>query len=272
MKKLINLVMVALFAMVTFNLSAQYCVPPPFITGPYTGITNVNLETLDNTSAYNVGVMYYSSVAAPSITQGIQYSFSITTYDIAGMGQNIRIWIDWNQDLDFDDVGEEVLFWNDQTAGTLTKNFTVPAGATVGTTRMRVYADMPESGGHITPVPCGYLDTAGHAIGMHGEVEDYDVKIIAASTGINVGSQANELMIYPNPAVGKVFIKVKFSNESPVRVAVKNMLGQEVSSYESNMVSNGYTDNIDLSAFTPGIYFLQVTIGAEIFMKKIIVE
>ena len=57
----------------------------------------------------------------------------------------------------------------------------LPPGAVAeqhtGTTRMRVYTDMSEEQGHITPLPCGYEDEMSHSLRQHGEVEDYDVTI-----------------------------------------------------------------------------------------------
>ena len=47
-----------------------------------------------------------------------------------------RVWIDYNNDLDWDDSGEQVAQGNATTALNLT--FTVPAGTASGTKRMRI--------------------------------------------------------------------------------------------------------------------------------------
>ncbi len=82
------------------------------------------------------------------------------------LGQ-INIWIDYNNDLDFDDVGENI--FTGSTNGVTAVPFTVtpPNGTTVGLKRMRL-----RSYSSSTPIgPCGL-----HA---NGEVEDYSIKIIA---------------------------------------------------------------------------------------------
>lgn len=80
----------------------------------------------------------------------------------------IKAWIDWNQDGDFLDAGEEVLYLQ---GGATEGVVTVPASAASGVTRMRIryaYGSVPQS--------CG-VDT------YMGEVEDYSIAVIGGSTG-----------------------------------------------------------------------------------------
>jgi len=98
----------------------------------------------------------------------VQANFAYPHFD-----EYIRIWIDFNQDADFEDAGELVLEAIHPTGpdGTLppllTGDITIPVTATLGNTRMRIsmqreaYAD-----------PCESFD--------FGEVEDYSVNIINA--------------------------------------------------------------------------------------------
>lgn len=184
MKNFTKLLLIMLLTGATLGMQAQYCIPPPWLSGPFTGIVNVTLGTLSNSSTINDGGLevytYFNSVTVPSLTVGQQYTINATIGGGASEN-NSRVWIDYNQDDDFDDPGEEIAAWNLQTAGPLNQNFTVPAGASTGTTRMRVYTDMSVGQGHILPIPCGY----NTGLGQHGEVEDYDVDI-AAPPGLNI--------------------------------------------------------------------------------------
>ena len=106
-----------------------------------------------------------------SVAQGCNFS---ATMSCATFGQGFAIWIDWNQDLDFNDPGEYCynsggpIAANTSTTGTVN----VPASAMLGNTRMRVrcaFATVPTS-------PCGTEPTGGL---KYGEVEDYPVTVVA---------------------------------------------------------------------------------------------
>jgi len=78
--------------------------------------------------------------------------------------------VDWNQNGDFTDAGETVYNTNGTYVSTSpTGSFTVPAGATLGTTRMRIVVNYTSS----TPVSCNS--------GINGETEDYSFTVTAPS-------------------------------------------------------------------------------------------
>ncbi len=77
-----------------------------------------------------------------------------------------NIWIDWNNDFDFDDIGEKV-YGSGNFFSSNTGSFTVPASATVGSHRMRIRANWSDS----NPSACGSITT--------GETEDYTFNVVA---------------------------------------------------------------------------------------------
>jgi hypothetical protein len=78
------------------------------------------------------------------------------------------IWVDWNQDLDFDDASETIAVSGTPGVGPYTATVTPPAGASLGDTRMRIRIQ------YTGPVSsCGY---------DYGEVEDYTITVIPAAT------------------------------------------------------------------------------------------
>jgi len=82
-----------------------------------------------------------------------------------------KIWIDYNDDHDFEDAGEEV--FSGSGSSIVTGSFTVPANAKMGDTRMRVSM----SYGSLPPI-CGSF--------TYGEVEDYTVNITGGTTTVTV--------------------------------------------------------------------------------------
>jgi len=82
---------------------------------------------------------------------------------------DIGIWIDWNHDSDFDDVGENVVCGvNNGSQGTY--NFTIPSDALLGNTLMRIRI---KRGNSDCGSPC--------SITTYGEVEDYSIKVVAST-------------------------------------------------------------------------------------------
>lgn len=171
------------------GIGQNYCIPPPFTSGPFTGITKVTLDNFEHSTSFEDGYIYVNDEPLPKVTIGENSTVTIESiHTLVGTfsgNLNFRVWIDWNQDFDFDDTLETVLFVDEafHTDGA-TATFEVPADALVGETRMRVYEDMLENEGHDYPVPCGYLGSPNF-IGHHGESEDYAIEVLAPDTTTN---------------------------------------------------------------------------------------
>lgn len=96
-------------------------------------------------------------------TKGVGKSVSLSPgFSSSTYTENWRIWIDLNQDGDFEDAGEMVM--EGSGTSTVTGTITIPATASEGYTRMRVAMQYGSA-----PSPCGAFE--------YGEVEDYTVKI-----------------------------------------------------------------------------------------------
>ena len=109
---------------------------------------------------------------------GAESEVSIT-YD-AGYTYGTKIWIDWNNDLDFDDDGELVytgLSTNSRPT-TLVATFTVPANTPLGDYRMRLGGTDNDSG----PDPC--------YTGSYGAMRDYTIRLVAAPSCFKPNSLA----------------------------------------------------------------------------------
>lgn len=138
-----------------------YCTPAP-TSQDGNGITNFTLVNINNTTGSETGYYGNYSAQVANISVGTTASFSITY--ATGFTYDTKIWIDWNDDLDFNDAGENVYTGVSLAPNptTLTGTFLVPTTVPLGNHRMRV-------GGVDTgpPTPCYN--------GSWGTFEDYTI-------------------------------------------------------------------------------------------------
>lgn len=145
-------------------------------------IVNVTFSNINNSSANAAPVApAYTFYPTPvgNVTAGTSYTLSVnvnTTTLTTGFSENqVLAWIDYNQDFDFDDAGEQVLVSTIDALDIYSGNVTIPVSATVGTTRMRVRLHDTHDGSAYINVfndtPCGDAS--------YGEIEDYVLNISA---------------------------------------------------------------------------------------------
>ncbi len=151
-------------------------------------ISRVQVGSLDNSSGVGTTITGYSNFTniGTDLTKGQSTSIAVrSTRSSNSIAEFYAIWIDYNQDGDFTDSGEQVWMVDGTTASTATGSFTVSANAPLGITRMRV--SMSANG---VPAPCETFP--------RGEVEDYVVNIknpdgggdgYCSSNGNNTGSE-----------------------------------------------------------------------------------
>jgi hypothetical protein len=151
------------------SLFAQYC-PAASTNDTFEWIGNVTLNTINNTSG-TTGTGYTDFTGlTTNLAQGSTHTISLTpAWSGTVYNEGFGVWIDFNQDNDFTDPGEQVVALGANAVSPRTANITIPGTALLGTTRMRVVMDDA-----ITPSnPCTSPN--------FGEVEDYSVNIVAGS-------------------------------------------------------------------------------------------
>ncbi|GEM_PF-673852 len=121
-------------------------------------ISRVVFNTIDNSSGCD-GYADYSSITT-GVDAGQTYSLTVENGSVYN-SDDLGVWIDWNQDQDFDDAGENVVCESDN-SGQGTFNITVPADAMTGNTIMRIRIKYYNAD---CGSPCGTT--------TYGEVEDY---------------------------------------------------------------------------------------------------
>lgn len=115
----------------------------------------------------------YGNYTAQIVTKQIYGTINFTTTFFNGaIAYGFNIWVDWNDDLDFNDSGEKV-YASGAMVTSASGSFTIPATAIVGLHRMRIKADASS----FNPTPCGIIST--------GETEDYTLEVSPLSCSGN---------------------------------------------------------------------------------------
>ncbi len=130
-------------------------------------IESINIHTFTNTSGNDGGYGDYTDTSI-ELMQGNSYSTTLSPgFDGFPYDEYFAVWIDFNQDGDFDEANELVLS-SGSTQMPITEMISIPITASLGTTRMRVAMR------YEAPVDlCTSFD--------YGEVEDYCVTIVESN-------------------------------------------------------------------------------------------
>ncbi|CAM4407815.1 GEVED domain-containing protein [Flavobacterium terrigena] len=187
------------------NISLVYCASVPNTNFP-DGITNVQFNTINNTTATTAAIPYtdYTATQSTTVTQGQFHNINVRVNTDGAFTMAQIVWFDWNRDGDFDDSGEGY------DLGTVTNNanglssacpysILIPVTSAIGTTRMRVASRFTT-----VSTPC--------ANGFDGEVEDYSVTILAAPACTEPTGQPTTLVLTP----GATSIAGSFTAAAPV--------------------------------------------------------
>lgn len=148
-------------------------------------ISNVTFNTINNNSSATTPYENFTAIST-TVSLGITYPISVTISGAFPEDQVI-VFVDYNQNGNFTDPGETV-FTSPQGIGPHISSFTIPATATLGTTRMRVRMHDATLGPN--PTSCGNSD--------YGQVEDYTLNIVACITAAVTTQPANATVVCTN--------------------------------------------------------------------------
>jgi hypothetical protein len=134
----------------------------------YEYMSSVVFGTINNLSENTS----YSDFTSENVEIEMGSSESLTVTLVNGYSSDqVLVWVDWNQDSDFEDVGENV-FASSNGVGPFTTDITVPLTALVGSTRMRIR--LYDTASSPNDSPCGESG--------YGEVEDYTITVSNGNT------------------------------------------------------------------------------------------
>ena len=126
---------------------------------------------------------------------------------------------------------------------------------------------------------CSSLSVSGsvvHIVWTDTRDSNYEVYYKRDPTGnvlevSELGYNNNFVTIAPNPATGNFNVSLNsdlFTSQNKPAIEIFNILGEKI--YSEELVTK--TKIIDCSSFTGGIYFVKITLGENIFTKKLIVQ
>ncbi len=221
-------------------------------------IDNVELGGIANATGAGSGYSDFTAQVG-TLAQGSSNSMVVSAgFSGTAYTEHWAVWIDFNQDGTFAD-SEKVVSGSSSSANNLSATVNVPAGATLGQTRMRV------------SMKYNAAQTACEMF-ADGEVEDYTINIVSSAreggvslTSESLGNEASiNVLAYPNPTTGFVKVSLTSKDAQLASYAIVNTIGQTVQRGE---LSNG---TINVATLTPGIYILQVNDGQKLFEAKLI--
>lgn len=205
----------------------------------FAGINN-DSQCGETTTGYS---NYTTSVGAAGVMTGTNNTFSVKVGP-SGDGwefESVGVWIDYNQNGVFD--SEEYTYIGTGLDEVLTQDITIPAGALLGNTRMRVVVAASTAEAFTDEYRCGPL----LANNNYGEMEDYTVNIVSNMAVSDVSK--NGIKAYPNP------VKDIFNIEAQGKiktVEVYDVTGKQLLTKELNEAKS----QIDFSRFNAGVYIV----------------
>jgi chitodextrinase len=226
-------------------------------------INRVQIGSINNSSTEDVGYQDFSYLST-DLQRGSINSITISP-TVEGNGNiytlgGFKVYIDFNNDGDFEDISENVVFqlrpYDDSSI--FTANFTIPSTAMTGTTRMRVIYQVGIQN-QILETSCGTFS--------YGQVEDYSIYITDnfSKSKINqdlINPKAS-INLYPNPVSGDVLL-ISNLEEKEYFFKIYNINGNEI---KRGKVEN---NNIDVSLFPAGTYVIQILFDNSLITKRFI--
>ena len=219
-------------------------------------INIVQLNTINNTSSCSVGGYANYVSTSTNLIKGNQYSITVTPGSVY-TNDEIAVWIDYNNDSDFSDAGEQVGYVLVGTGWSNVFTFTVPTTAVSSAVRMRVRISFSTDG---AIVPCGQS--------TYGEVEDYTVNITTSGVGLSE-NDLSAITIYPNPSSDILNIDLSSANEEVQSIFLVDITGkliQTIDVYENALLK------LNLSSFASGLYYIKISSASNTVVRQVVKE
>lgn len=248
----------------SLTLHAQYCTSAPYYTDD-SEIDQVVLNGLassinNNTTSSCAG---YSDFTAQSVdlSPGSNYTVSVTLGTCGGNYDKYgKVYIDFNQDGDFTDTGEELGSMGPiYSPAQSSISFQVPITATAGATRMRVVCSEESNASYV--YSCGSY--------YYGETEDYTVNIlvpvtddaalsaiVSPTTSCSIENEAVEVEIsnVGTNAINDLYVSYQVNSGTIHTDTLTNLALASTSTY-----SHTFSDSTDFSM--PGSYTIEAWVS-----------
>lgn len=264
---------IATATFILYDVESDYCESAGSSTA-YEWIESVQFGPFEQVSGNNGGYAFFDSTGWQFQLGSIYDLFLAPGYAATNYKEYWQIWIDFNQDGDFEDIGE-ALFSAHAISGMVDGHITMPVSAILGITRMRIamrYGASP-----------GVCSTSGY-----GEVEDYSVEIVAGNSNLQMSArpsilQGNNLdmltedsaqktiWLSPNPANNKVKIGWPGQTKGNMILIVSDINGKLWYNQAVNGIELGGEQEIDVMDWPQGAYLVRLQTAEKVFSQKLIV-
>ena len=232
-------------------------------TGMYTNVyTGVN--GCDSTVTLDLTINNSSS-STVTITACDSFDWDGMTYDSTGMYTNVYTDVNGCDST----VTLDLTINNGPTDATVTQNGdTLTVTATTGTAPYTYEWNTGETTQSIIPDSSGtYYCIVTDANGC----QDWSNQYVYTSTSISE-LNSNKMLVYPNPTNG--ILNIEFNNFDNIytSLSIVNILGDEVYKEQLENTSIKYSNQLDLSEYSNGIYFVKFSSIEKVITKKLILQ
>lgn len=213
-------------------------------------IAGVQVGNWQNQSSNDGGYKDYSNVPL-QLDRGLSYPITLTPgYFNGTFAEYFKVWIDFNQNGSYqDDINELVFDSGMAQPNAVSGNFTVPANAIPGQTRMRVVMKYMEQNSS-EPYPCGTF--------TFGEVEDYCINISNNPVGVNpIETSHFAVKAYATP--NSIAVLIDSPSKQTATLLLTDVTGKIIA-HTANVVLDSGSNKLTLDAMqlSAGIYILRL--------------
>jgi len=222
-----------------------------------------NISTKEDDNLVTQGYFDYTSIST-DVTLNESHDLTVHVNTDGTFTVMAKVWIDWNQNCSFDDEGEEYNLGSANTAADGPTNLsplsiTVPAGANLGNTVMRVSSKYS-------------LSATSCESDFDGEVEDYTINVQDVTATLEDFSFAG-FNLYPNPTKGEFTLNLEGINTTTkVSVQLYDVRGRLIDEKEYYNTLTNFSERVFFKKASAGLYLLKVSNGNKQTTKKISIK
>ena len=212
-------------------------------------IGRVQFGTINNPSTGGTGYTNFTAIST-NVIRNSAYTITITpTWTSTVYFEAYNVWIDYNQDGDFVDAGEAVYTRSRTKSTPVSGSVTIPATASLGSTRMRVSMKYNANATSCEIFSYGQVEDYTVVIGSAIQAENPEVNAIYGKNGSALNSKV-PFLLYPNPVSGNVLNISNVENNSHFRIV--NILGR--------VIMNGRVEDgkVSVESLPAGIYLIEI--------------
>lgn len=250
------------------------------------GITTICTSEMQRTySVTNVSGVKYSWTATGGTISGADTTYSIyitwnsagvqmitvTPQNICGTGPERQLEVTVNSKPSQPDTitGEINPVINDtcnyaiqQVAGAISYNWDVSSGGEI----------IKNNGDTVTVV---WESSGGKTISVSvtnscGTGDKYSLNVNVITDVFNIQS-GNTISVYPNPAADIINIEIDNTGGPEIVIELINITGQVIYTKDYHNSNNYFTEQIDLSGYAKGVYFLRIRQAGAVYNGKVVV-